>query len=104
MNAAEAFCETSEKEMALVSKSRKPMTAFATSPDPCVEARGFAHHWLDISQSKPGDAYAEGRCLYCDKKRLFKTAWPHKLDWQAIKKERQDEERRRFKTRKVINA
>lgn len=69
---------------------------FATAPDPCTKTRAFKHHWSILKQSKPGDTYAEGRCLYCKRRRLFKVAWPTKLDWLAAKAERQAEEQRRF--------
>ena len=74
-----------------------------TKPEPCTKARGFAHHWV-IVQGTPGDPYAEGRCKYCPKRRLFKMAWPQKLDWNALKAARKLEERKRFRRKVKVTA
>ena len=65
---------------------------------PCTKDRVLAHHWL-ITQNRPGNPYAEGHCKHCRKRRLFKMAWPNKLDWRKLATERQEEEKKRFGAR-----
>lgn len=72
--------------------SRKDIFEAATKPTKCTPARVYAHEWRIKSPS--GKPYEWGRCKYCRARRLFKTAWPMKLDWALIHRARKQEERR----------
>ena len=75
-----------------------------TKPEPCTEIRGFAHHYPNIHQMKEGDPYAEDTCIHCHKRRLFKVAWPAKLDWNALRAARKLEERKHFRRKARVAA
>lgn len=46
----------------------------------CTPRRGLAHHWVLKGQDAP---YVWARCRHCGGKRLFRTAWPDRIDWPA---------------------
>ncbi|KKL58732.1 hypothetical protein LCGC14_2222440 [marine sediment metagenome] len=66
-----------------------------TKPKPCTKVQGFAHEW-DIN-SPDGSRYVWGKCKFCRARRLFKTAWPAKLDWIDQKAQRKREERKELR-------
>ncbi|KKM09687.1 hypothetical protein LCGC14_1722570 [marine sediment metagenome] len=63
-----------------------------TKPEPCTKVRVFAHEW-NIN-SPAGSQYVWGECEFCKSRRLFKTAWPAKLDWIDQKAQRRREEKK----------
>lgn len=67
-------------------------------PNKCTPRRGLAHHWLLKGQYAP---YVWARCKHCKNRRLFKTAWPDRIDWPAERETRLRRERnaRRRRTR-----
>ena len=75
-----------------------------TKPEPCTKARGFAHHYPNIHQTKEGDPYGEDTCIHCGKRQLFKMSWPQKLDWNALRVARKLEERKRFRRKVKVAA
>jgi len=66
-----------------------------TKPEPCTKTRVFAHEW--VIDSPAGSRYVWGRCIFCRARRLFKTAWPAKLDWIDQKVQRKREEKKELR-------
>lgn len=66
-----------------------------TKPDPCTKKRGFAHEWT--INSPDGERYVWGSCRHCQRRRLFRTSWPAKLDWNDERKKRKEEESKKLR-------